>query len=83
MLHLVTVEVKGNAPGVNVAIREMSYTRHAFFLWNIIMIGERVYIGISTGNWKQRLYNHILSPIHNFRNRLLYLNIFETLQIRG
>ena len=49
MLRLVTVEVKGNAPWANVAIRETSYTRHAFLLWNIIMM-ESVYISISAGN---------------------------------
>ena len=40
--------------------------------------GERVYVGTTTGNWKKRLYNHW----HSF-SKLLYLNIFGTLQIRG
>ena len=44
MLCLVTVEVKGNGLWTDVAIRETSYTRHAFLLWNIIMMvgGESI-----------------------------------------
>ena len=40
MWRLVTVEVKENAPLVDVAIRETSYTRLAFLLWNVIMVGR-------------------------------------------
>ena len=46
------------------ATRSTSYTKRLFSLWNIIMMGERVYIGMSASNWKQGLYNHI----HSFSN---------------
>ena len=57
-----------------------SYTRHAFLLWD----GERGYIGISAGNWRQRWYNHK----HSFSNpKLRYQTAlskyFGTLRIRG
>ena len=45
--------------------------------------GGRAYIGISAGNWKQRLNNHILFPIHDLGSKPLYLNIFGTLKIRA
>ena len=45
--------------------------------------GERVYIGISAGNWKQRLYNHRHFPIHDLETEPLNLDIFEALRIRG
>ena len=74
----VTVEEKGNAPlGRRCNSKNVVY-QHAFppMEYND---GERVYIGISAGNWKQRLYN-ILSPICNLETKPLYLNIFGTLR---
>ena len=38
---------------------------------------ERVYIDISSGNRKQWLYNHILSPIHDLETKMLYLDILD------
>ena len=46
---------------------------------------ERVYIGISARNWKQRmsLIIHPFSPIRDLKTNPIYLNIFGTLMIRG
>ena len=40
MWHLVTVEIKGYAPWTDDATQRISYTKHAFPPWNIIMIGR-------------------------------------------
>ena len=84
MLRLVIVEVKGNAPWADVAIRETSYTRHAFILWNIIMVGrESIYASpLEIGN-RNCIITDILSSIHDLRTRPLNQNIFGTLKIKG
>ena len=46
--------------------------------------GGRVYIGISTGNWKQNgTTKNIHFPTQNLDTRLLYQNIFGAFRIRG
>ena len=81
MREQITIEEKMNAPLADNVTRRMSYTKREFPQWNIMM--ERVYIGISAENWKQRLYNHR----HSFSNQRLRnqtaLNIFGTLKIKG
>ena len=57
MWRLVTVEVKGNAPWSDDATRRTSYPKRAFPNMEH-NVGEKVYIGISAGNWKRGLYNH-------------------------
>ena len=44
---------------------------------------EKVCIRISAENWKQRLYNNRHSFSHDLESKLLYLNIFGTLRIKG
>ena len=61
---LVTVGIRKNAPWANAAPRGMSYTKHSISPMEQQRDGERIYIGISAGNWKQRWYSHR----HSFSN---------------
>ena len=82
VLRLVTLEVKGNSPWVDVAIRETLDTQHAFLLWNIIMMGrESIWASLLGIKNKDCIITDILPSIHDLRTRLLYLNIFGTLKI--
>ena len=84
MTIIVTVEEKGNAHWVGDATRRTSYNKCAFPPWNIIMMGRR-FIKVSSrgiGN-KDCITTDIFSPTCDLETKLLYLNIFGTLKIRG
>ena len=84
MWPLVTVEVKGNAPWVDEATRRMSDTKCACISPMEHNDGERIYIGISAGNWKQRLYNHRHSFSNPWlRNKTALFKYFWSLKNQG
>ena len=80
----VTVEEKTNAPWTDDVTRRTWYTKCAFHPWNLIMMGERKFIGISAGNWKQRMCSHrnyFSNP--PFRNQTAVSKYFWNLKHQG
>ena len=83
-MEFVIVGMKKNAPWADAAIREMSYTRHVFLLWNSKGMGTE---SIQESPWeigsKGDTTTNIYFPTQNLDTRLLYQNIFGALRIGG
>ena len=84
MWRLVTVEVKGNAPWADDAIRRTLYTKRSFPPWNIVMMqrGSILVSPLGIGN-KDCIIIDILFPICDLETKPLFVNIFGTLRIRA